>query len=418
VLVLHKSSPPMQHGKMMSANEEAVAMYVHDGYTDAAADLNLSGELYLHGGVDALVAHFISQLEQTRGWRAFVASLTMTAGYAARKAIPGGRVTKASVAITGIFDLLDEKAIEYSGIHSAEFIKYITDQAKLNAQGFINASLNGIYTVNQLERQLRNIITLTPRQVDSVSRAVDAYGASLGKEGIYTQQEIRDRMDEFHQKLSLQKLKQRTRAISRTELSTANNAGHLIGVANGIDAGYIHPDTMKQWNTAEDEKTCPICRPQDGETVRWDQPFSSGLMSPPAHVTCRCNFVDLPPDFENDPLYKPIPSEQQVYGDTVDQEFPADDWKGPDLTQIEHLLGEVSPTIPTLSRPSSGIIPDIEEDIEALDVVGLVRSVTIAIGEQFEELNLPQQEAIAAFVVQQGIGWKMSGWSPAQRAAL
>jgi len=48
----------------------------------------------------------------------------------------------------------------------------------------------------------------------------------------------------------------------------------------------------KRWNTAEDEKVCPICGALDGREVDLDNYFPAiemgGIMNPPAHVNCRC----------------------------------------------------------------------------------------------------------------------------------
>ena len=44
--------------------------------------------------------------------------------------------------------------------------------------------------------------------------------------------------------------------------------------------------TVAVWKTAADDKTCPICRPLNGEPEGvWEDDFPDG---PPAHVNCRC----------------------------------------------------------------------------------------------------------------------------------
>lgn len=42
------------------------------------------------------------------------------------------------------------------------------------------------------------------------------------------------------------------------------------------------------WRTKRDERVCPICRPLDGEVSDEKGRFGPDLLSPPAHIRCRC----------------------------------------------------------------------------------------------------------------------------------
>jgi SPP1 gp7 family putative phage head morphogenesis protein len=72
--------------------------------------------------------------------------------------------------------------------------------------------------------------------------------------------------------------------IARTEIIRAHNQGQIkfydaVGVKKFI------------WQTAEDERTCPICQPLDGKT------FVVGKdPGPPTHPDCRCWSVPVIPD--------------------------------------------------------------------------------------------------------------------------
>lgn len=74
------------------------------------------------------------------------------------------------------------------------------------------------------------------------------------------------------------------------------------GLSAGENAAVLYFPTGEQgrerqklipiWETREDEKVCPICRPFDGHGVEvWGPDFPDG---PPAHPRCRCRRVWIP----------------------------------------------------------------------------------------------------------------------------
>jgi hypothetical protein len=88
--------------------------------------------------------------------------------------------------------------------------------------------------------------------------------------------------------------KARLEVIYRTEYIDAQNYGIK---ARSLDAGF----TQKTWNSALDERTCPVCGDQlHGVSLPMDEPFTYVVTHkdgsqeefevdrPPAHPTCRC----------------------------------------------------------------------------------------------------------------------------------
>lgn len=76
---------------------------------------------------------------------------------------------------------------------------------------------------------------------------------------------------------------QRATLIARTETLRAHNEGRKSFYA---DAGI----TEVTWITADDERTCPICRPRNGVVYKLKD-----LDGPPAHPDCRCSVVSVIP---------------------------------------------------------------------------------------------------------------------------
>ena len=73
----------------------------------------------------------------------------------------------------------------------------------------------------------------------------------------------------------------RAKMIAVTEVTRAYaEANQLVFQQTGVQ--------QRRWNTANDELVCPICGPLNGMVVGITEPFSGGIMLPPAHPNCRC----------------------------------------------------------------------------------------------------------------------------------
>jgi SPP1 gp7 family putative phage head morphogenesis protein len=92
----------------------------------------------------------------------------------------------------------------------------------------------------------------------------------------------------LEKKLSTLFDKRRAQTIARTEVTRMYAEGNI---AAWKSTGYV---TQKRWNTARDERVCPICGPLDGMIVQIDsngfttEPGGLGITAPPAHPNCRC----------------------------------------------------------------------------------------------------------------------------------
>lgn len=74
----------------------------------------------------------------------------------------------------------------------------------------------------------------------------------------------------------------RANTIAVSEVTKLFAFGNIfLWIATGAVAGKV-------WKTALDERVCNVCRPLHNEIAGIYQPFSIGLMSPPAHPNCRC----------------------------------------------------------------------------------------------------------------------------------
>lgn len=95
--------------------------------------------------------------------------------------------------------------------------------------------------------------------------------------------ETKTQMMKRLQKKGLDVAKTRAKRIIATETEA-------IAEFIRFETARMNGVTTKTWETAQDERVCPICLPLNGKTVPINKPFPDvGVMYPPAHVMCRCS---------------------------------------------------------------------------------------------------------------------------------
>ena len=76
--------------------------------------------------------------------------------------------------------------------------------------------------------------------------------------------------------------KERAKLIASTETTRAYAEGNT---ETWKQSGVVE---KKRWNTANDERVCPLCGPLHGQEALLNEPFFDGTMNPPRHPRCRC----------------------------------------------------------------------------------------------------------------------------------
>lgn len=217
----------------------------------------------------------------------------------ARQAMSGGgKVTAKAVGLEGRFDITNPRAIQYARSVSSELVTGITRTVRQNLRDIIADAVDGSESVAETVRRIKSEVGLTPRY----SAAVRNYRKQLIANGNTTKQ-ANQAAEKYAQKL----LTQRARTIARTEIAQATNFGQHEFWRQMQDSGDLPPETMRMWITAQDEKTCPICGPMNGELTTIDGSWLTGsgpLEEPHAHPNCRCTSGLVFPTKlkKNDPL--------------------------------------------------------------------------------------------------------------------
>jgi SPP1 gp7 family putative phage head morphogenesis protein len=163
---------------------------------------------------------------------------------------------------------------------SGELIRGLTDRQVQAVRDILHHyTLESPVDPSTLGRVIRSVVGLTPREALAVARFRD----SLLSENLPLDK-VEKQVERYVKHLHME----RGLRIARTELGYAWNVGEYEAVTEAQEKGILRGRLEKEWITARDELTCPICGEMDGEVVDKDQPFSCGVLLPPAHVNCRC----------------------------------------------------------------------------------------------------------------------------------
>lgn len=172
------------------------------------------------------------------------------------------------------------RVVEWIETRGAERVVSWTQLQHDAAQKIIgNAMYEGI-GADELGIRLRAVTGLTPMQAEAVEKMRTALVTDGGMDATQAGKQAQRYADMLH--------RQRALRISRTELASAYNQGQDAAVRQAIGDGMFDGPVMKEWSTADDERTCDECAGMDGQTVPMDGEFSDGAGVPPLHPSCRC----------------------------------------------------------------------------------------------------------------------------------
>lgn len=200
------------------------------------------------------------------------------------------------------FTLNNEAAIKWAESRAADLIMALDNEVRETVRSLIAQAQQGDFTVKQLARQIEAAgVGLTPAQQQSVlnfqrglTSAIerdlspkwvkDQWSLSPWSGGKLTSDRVTTLVEQYSGRLR----KYRAKNIARTETMTAAMEGKRSLWEQAKQRGLLSEDQERQWMTAGDERTCPLCEPMDGAiTDRGTYP--NGSDGPPLHPSCRCD---------------------------------------------------------------------------------------------------------------------------------
>jgi len=162
-------------------------------------------------------------------------------------------------------------------------IRQVTQETRAAFEETLRSGIAQGKPPQQLAREILEALGLNRNQ----AQALKIFRQALGREEREPAQ-----IDRMVARRSQQMLTLRARTVARSETMRALGEGRRLQWQRLSDEGTIAPsDWEREWVTASDERTCPICLALHGERVPIGGSFLSldgPLSGPPAHVNCRC----------------------------------------------------------------------------------------------------------------------------------
>ena len=185
------------------------------------------------------------------------------------------------------FDGRNPAAQAFAQRAAARYVTQVSEETRDAIQTLIRRSIQDGMNARDTAKLIKSTVGLTSQS----TAAVRSYYNGLLERG-----ESAEKAWKLADKYSDKLLTVRAKTIARTEIMGALNGGALEQARQRAEAG-VFKKPMKKWMITQDEVTCPVCRPMEGQIRPLMSPFSVGVMAPPAHPNCRCapTFYDAQP---------------------------------------------------------------------------------------------------------------------------
>lgn len=217
-----------------------------------------------------------------------------------RAAVEALRGLPDGVTLAMSFNKADPRAVAWARLRGSRLIAQITDE-QMNAVRRIiaNAIANGV-TVPQAAMEIRNVVGLHDRWQRAVDNAFQRDYEAFVRQGIKPARATvmaNAKAEKYRVKL----IRSRALNIARTEVMAAQNYGTYLGWIEAGEKGLLNLSlTKKEWAAGPSGwkgiHVCDFCAPLDGMKVPVTASFPNGLLTPPAHPSCRCRMILVPPE--------------------------------------------------------------------------------------------------------------------------
>jgi hypothetical protein len=194
------------------------------------------------------------------------------------------------------FDAARPEAASWAAKESGTLIREITEAQRDVVRNLASRASMGEFTGVQVGRSLRDHIGLTDRQagwVDNFRQRTFAEQIGQGR----SLSDALARTDSLTDRYSDRIHRYRSEMIARTEILRASHEGRRQAWAQGIQEGYISPDSRKYWSANDDDRICEDCssmsvKYDEANAIPLSEEFEMG--EPPIHPMCRCDIVLAP----------------------------------------------------------------------------------------------------------------------------
>lgn len=183
----------------------------------------------------------------------------------------GGQLSYKSLGVADKFDVTNPRAVANVNKHCAKLVREVTTETKKGIRTFINAGIKQGKGMPQIARELRPIVGLTKRQVQSVAN----YERML-KEAKLPADKIKKKVRKYRDRTH----RRRMQTIARTETARAQNFGYVQGLE---EIGINEVEFLIAAGA------CDICI--NLNTERYSLEDAEAVI--PVHPNCRCAMLPV-----------------------------------------------------------------------------------------------------------------------------
>ena len=233
------------------------------------------------------------------------------------------------------FDRSRPESAAWARNESATLVREIADGQRQTIRDVVTFGQESGLSPQDTARQIRQTVGLTQAQGGWVNNFRDRQVAANINAGMGVDEAVRAAQGPTARYQS-QIHRYRSTTIARTEIMSANSQGRQQAWGQGLQGGFISPNSRKEWIAESD--ACDICMPVNRMRVPITGQFPIG--EPPAHPNCRCDVLLIPESVSPDLRFM------------SDAELDA---------QIAGLLGDaLLPTVPTAgAQPATTAADDL-----------------------------------------------------------
>lgn len=195
----------------------------------------------------------------------------------------GAESATASLTSAGVglrFDLVSPHAVLWAQRHAGALITGIVQEQRRMVAAAVAQGLQQGQGAAQVAAAVRGVLGLTSRGAEAVGAFRERLLAAGTAPPVAAQ-----RTQRYAEALG----RQRAALVARTELIASLNGGQQAAWQEARAQGLLVGTERRVWETAEDERVCPVCMALDGETRGLGEAFTGGVLHPGAHPACRCS---------------------------------------------------------------------------------------------------------------------------------
>jgi len=201
-----------------------------------------------------------------------------------------GQIAKVEFTLQGVFDLMNPRAYRIAAEIAGQLVTRIQESTRQAIREVVADALRQGVSVRRQAQSIRQILVDSAGLDGPRARRLATFERALTDRGA-PPSVVAQRVEEYRDRL----ITDRARTIARHETQSAAVAGQEELWAQAADAGLIDATMQLEWITADDERTCPLCAPMDGQKVPRGQLFvqedGTTVARPPLHIQCRCTLA-------------------------------------------------------------------------------------------------------------------------------